>query len=99
MVTARQLLAHGSVGFTSFVLTVGLLYACSPTPPPPRMLLDTSTLVQIEVPLGLLPNLELENPAFGIENGRIAWIDEAHAPSVMTAYTGPQPEAWPEPQR
>jgi hypothetical protein len=53
-------------------------------------------LPQIDVPLGLLPIMEMANPAFGTERGRIAWIAEQHADTLSVAYTGKQRLTWPE---
>jgi hypothetical protein len=98
MTANRQLALHAAVAFISAALTVALLSWIHREPPPlpQRVPLIHSTLVQIEVPYGLLPSLELANPAFGMENGQLAWIAPEHFADVAMPYTGRQPDAWPE---
>ena len=79
-----------------FVATVAIL-RWQHVEPRPQMLLIPGTLVQIEVPLGLLPVPDLATPAFGMENGDVAWIDAAAADDLSTIFTGEPPPAWPEP--
>jgi len=100
MTNYRQLLLHAAVAFTCAALTVLVLRWANgelpqPVKPQPRMPLAASTLVQIDMPYGLLPSLEIGNTAFGMENGRIGVAPEAFD-DLATVFTGPQPDAWPE---
>ena len=97
MLTYRQLIVHIAVFLAFFVTTIAILQWRHTEPPRQRMLLNQSTMVQIEVPIGLLPAPTLE-PAFGMEDGRVAWIDEAAADDLATIFTGAPPAAWPDPQ-
>jgi len=97
MITRRQLLLHSAVFLAFFVATIAILQWRHVDPPLPRMLLIPGTLVQIEVPLGLLPIPDLATPAFGMDGGHVAWIDAAAADDLATIFTGTPPPAWPEP--
>ena len=87
-----------------FALTIVLCYASSEDPPPPApppepvwsAPLVKSPLLLVEVPLGLLPQLELFDPAFGMDGERIEWIAEQHAGDLMMTFAGQQPDAWPD---
>ena len=96
MIRHRQLLVHTAVFLAFFVATIAIL-RWRHVEPRLQMLLIPGTLVQIEVPLGLLPIPELANPAFGMEDGNVAWIDAAAADDLATIFTGEPPAAWPEP--
>jgi hypothetical protein len=94
-----------------FVLTITCLNAADSEPPRARMdvlqtvmapasagrmLLAVSPLPRIYVPLGLLPIPDINNPTFGMEDGRIAWISEEHVDTLAISYAEKQPEAWPQ---
>jgi len=97
MIINRQLLINIAVWLTFFFGTIAILQWRHVEPPPPRMLLIPGTLVQIEVPLGLLPVPDLLNPAFGMDGDRVAWIDASAADDLSLIFTGTPPEAWPLP--
>jgi hypothetical protein len=96
MITNRQMLLHAAVFIAFFAATVAVLQWRHVEQPKPRIMLNPSTLVQIEVPLGLMPLPDPLNPAFGMEGGLVTWVDEAHANNLSLIFTGTAPEAWPE---
>ena len=100
MTGRRQLLIHAVVFLGFFLITLAVLSIASPPAPPKlpdRILLNQSTLAQIEVPLGLLPDADLANRGYGMDGHRIAWMDERHFGDLGTAYTGQPPQAWDHP--
>ena len=97
MVIDRQFIVHIAVFLAFFFGTIAILQWRHVEPPRQRMLLNQSTMVQIEVPLNLLPLPDLAKPAFGLEGGQIAWIDEGAADDLATIFTGDPPAAWPDP--
>ena len=58
MITNRQMLLHAAVFIAFFAATVAVLQWRHVEQPKPRIMLNPSTLVQIEVPLGLMPTRE-----------------------------------------
>lgn len=95
----RQLFIHTAVFLGAFLLTLAFFWLTAKDPPPARMMLNPSTLVQIEVPIELLPVPDLASPVYGVSDGRVEWVAEDAAGDLNTIFTGQPPQAWPEVKR